>query len=476
MANYERKDLRKDIYESMKACDNVITRFPPEPSGCLHIGHGKALYMNAGLANYFNGKMLLRFDDTNPTNEDDDYELSILEDIKTLKIEPYSISYTSDYFHRLLEMCKNLVESGKAYADDTDPEIQKEERNAGIESKNRNNTVEKNLEMFKLMVDGNNVCIRLKIDMNHVNKCMRDPTLYRVNTTPHRRTGTQFKAYPTYDFACPIVDSIEGVTHALRSVEYSDREEMYKLILTNFSMRIPKVSTYGKVNFSDTVLSKRKIKKMIADKKVYGWNDPRLGTIKGVLNRGISVDALLQFLKSLGMSKNSTEMTWDKLYGINRKIIDKVSTRIQAIENVVELKLDRLYDSTYVPKFSKNKNLGNRIQYRNKVVYVEQEEFNECIDGEEVTFINWGNFIIDKSNMTARSTNGDVKSTKHKLVWVSASECCSMDIKSVQNDSIVCRRLTVENEVNNMNTGEYCQVFRKGYYIKKDLYLFEVKV
>lgn len=476
MASYERKDIRKDIFESMKACDGVITRFPPEPSGYLHVGHGKALYMNAGLANYFNGKMLLRFDDTNPSNEDDDYESSILEDIKTLRIEPYSISHTSDYFQELLDMCKTLVENGKAYADDTDPDVQKEERNAGIQSKNRNNSVEKNLEMFNSMVDGNNVCIRLKIDMNHTNKCMRDPTLYRVNNVPHRRTGIRFKAYPTYDFACPIVDSIEGVTHALRSVEYSDREDMYKLILSYLSLRVPKVGTYGKVNFADTVLSKRKMKKMITDNKVSGWDDPRLGTIKGVLNRGVSIDALLQFLKSLGMSKNNTDMTWDKLYGINRKIIDKISIRVQAIENPVELKLDRTYDSVTVPKFVKNTVLGDRIQYRGSVVNVEKSEFEECADGEEVTFINWGNFVVNKKDMTATYTGGDVKTTKHKIVWISTSGGFDVDIESVNGDDIIYKRLFVENEVNNMDAGGYCQLFRKGYYIKRSYGLFEVKV
>eukprot|EP00878_Enallax_costatus_P010415 GHUV01010871.1.p1 GENE.GHUV01010871.1~~GHUV01010871.1.p1 ORF type:complete len:501 (+),score=123.71 GHUV01010871.1:69-1571(+) len=213
----------------------VVTRFPPEPSGYLHIGHAKAALLNQHFANIYNGKMLVRFDDTNPTKEKDEYTQNIIKDMQVLGLKYETITYTSDYFPQMLDLGERLIEAGVLYADDTPVEQMREERMHGIDSKRRNRTPEETLAIFKEMQAGTEEglknCLRFKLDMQAPNKALRDPVAFRCNLTSHWRTGDKYKVYPTYDFACPFVDSLEGVTHALRTSEYKDREAQYYWIL-----------------------------------------------------------------------------------------------------------------------------------------------------------------------------------------------------------------------------------------------------
>ncbi|XP_021352848.1 bifunctional glutamate/proline--tRNA ligase-like, partial [Mizuhopecten yessoensis] len=213
----------------------VVVRFPPEASGFLHIGHAKAALLNYHYAQLFKGKLIMRFDDTNPAKEDADFERVILEDVAMLGIKYDIFSHTSDHFDLILSLGEKLIRQGKAYADNTDPETMKKEREERANSKNRANSVEKNLKMWEEMKKGSTVgktyCIRGMIEMQSDNGCMRDPTFFRCKTEPHVKTGTKYKVYPTYDFACPIVDSVEGVTHALRTTEYHDRDCQYFWII-----------------------------------------------------------------------------------------------------------------------------------------------------------------------------------------------------------------------------------------------------
>ena len=201
----------------------VVVRFPPEASGYLHVGHAKAALLNNHYKESFQGRLIMRFDDTNPAKEKEEYEEVILDDMKMLRIKYDHFSRTSDHFETILSYCEKLLKEGKAYVDNTDAETMKAEREAKKESKNRNNSVEKNLELWKEMKKGSAVgttcAVRAKIDMQSANGCLRDPTIYRCKPEPHPATGTKYKVYPTYDFACPIVDSVEGVTHALRTTE-----------------------------------------------------------------------------------------------------------------------------------------------------------------------------------------------------------------------------------------------------------------
>uniref|UniRef100_A0A7M4FRH7 Glutamyl-prolyl-tRNA synthetase 1 n=1 Tax=Crocodylus porosus TaxID=8502 RepID=A0A7M4FRH7_CROPO len=231
----KKQDVGKFVELPGAEVGKVIVRFPPEASGYLHIGHAKAALLNQHYQVNFKGKLIMRFDDTNPEKEKEDFEKVILEDVAMLHIKPDQFTYTSDHFETIMKYAEKLIQEGKAYVDNTPAEQMKMEREQRKESKHRNNSVEKNLEMWEEMKKGTEYgqtcCLRAKIDMSCNNGCMRDPTLYRCKNQPHPRTGNTYKVYPTYDFACPIVDSIEGVTHALRTTEYHDRDEQFYWII-----------------------------------------------------------------------------------------------------------------------------------------------------------------------------------------------------------------------------------------------------
>jgi len=264
----------------------VVTRLPPEPSGYLHIGHAKAAILNQYFAQSYKGKFLVRFDDTNPSKEKAEFQDSILQDLELMGVKPDKLSYTSDYFDQLFQYAIHMIKLGKAYTDDTLQEDMRKQRMDGTPSTHRNESVEDNLSHFSLMQSGSKEglswCLRAKISIDDPNKAMRDPVIYRCNLEPHHRLGNKWNIYPGYDFACPIVDSIEGVTHALRTNEYRDRNAQYTWMLDALSLRRVDIWDYGRVAFVYTLLSKRKLKAMIEEKHlVSGWDDPRFPTIRG---------------------------------------------------------------------------------------------------------------------------------------------------------------------------------------------------
>jgi glutamyl-tRNA synthetase len=267
----------------------VVTRFPPEPSGYLHIGHAKAALLNQEISDRFKGRMLVRFDDTNPSKERDEYVENIINDIKRLGLRFEQITYTSDYFPQLVECAERLINAGHCYCDDTPVDEMREQRMHGIESVCRNRSVEENLRLWQEMLKGSEEgirnCLRVKLDMTAANKALRDPVAFRCNPTHHWRTGTKYKCYPTYDFACPMVDSLEGVTHALRTSEYRDREAQFQAILglqQSVWSGLPSVHIwdYARLSFINTVLSKRKLTWFVENGVVDGWNDPRMPTVQ----------------------------------------------------------------------------------------------------------------------------------------------------------------------------------------------------
>lgn len=278
----------------------VRLRFAPEPSGYLHIGHSKAALLNKYFAERYHGQVIIRFDDTNPAKESNEFVDNLLKDIETLGIKYETVTYTSDYFPQLMEMAEKLIRQGKAYVDDTPREQMQKERMDGIESVCRNNRVEENLALWKEMIAGSErglkCCLRGKLDMQDPNKSLRDPVYYRCNPIPHHRIGSKYKIYPTYDFACPFVDAIEGITHALRSSEYHDRNAQYYRIQEDMGVRKVHIYEFSRLNMVYTLLSKRKLLWFVQNGKVDGWDDARFPTVQGIVRRGLKIEALIQFI------------------------------------------------------------------------------------------------------------------------------------------------------------------------------------
>ncbi|XP_044866628.1 bifunctional glutamate/proline--tRNA ligase isoform X3 [Mauremys mutica] len=434
-ATEKKQDVGKFVELPGAEMGKVIVRFPPEASGYLHIGHAKAALLNQHYQVNFKGKLIMRFDDTNPEKEKEDFEKVILEDVAMLHIKPDQFTYTSDHFETIMKYAEKLIQEGKAYVDDTPAEQMKMEREQRIESKHRNNSVEKNLQMWEEMKKGTECgqmcCLRAKIDMNSNNGCMRDPTLYRCKNQPHPRTASSYNVYPTYDFACPIVDSIEGVTHALRTTEYHDRDEQFYWIIEALGIRKPYIWEYSRLNLNNTVLSKRKLTWFVNEGLVDGWDDPRFPTVRGVLRRGMTVEGLKQFIAAQGSSRSVVNMEWDKIWSFNKKVIDPVAPRYTALlkDEVVTVNVpEALEEMKEVAKHPKNADVGLKPVWYSSKVLIDGADAETLTEGETVTFINWGNIIITKIHRNSsrkivsidaklNMENKDYKKTT-KITWL----------------------------------------------------------
>ena len=481
----------------------VVTRFPPEPSGYLHIGHAKAALMNEYFARSYDGKLIVRFDDTNPSKEKDEFVENILNDIATLGIKYDRLTYTSDYFEDLLKLGEDLIRNGHMYVDNTPVDKMREERLAKKESASRNSSTDENLRRWKEMIvaseEGQSCAARMKMDMSSDNGCLRDPVTFRCNLDPHHRTGTKYKCYPTYDFACPYVDSIEGVTHALRSAEYNDREPQFAWMQKIMGVRKVHIWEYSRLNFVYTVLSKRKLQWFVNEGIVDGWNDPRFPTVQGIMRRGLKLEALRDFIISQGASRNLNLMEWDKIWAMNKKIIDPVCPRHTSVivKDRVTITLDNGPESpevVVIPKHKKYPPAGMKALVRTKQIWIEQVDAACIAEGEEVTLMDWGNAIMQsierdsQGNVTSIRAllhlEGDFKKTKLKLTWLPVTDdFVSLKLtefgyiitkpKPEEDDSIsdiVNKDSKVENmAVGDMNMrslreGDIIQLERKGYY------------
>jgi glutamyl-tRNA synthetase len=431
----------------------VVTRFPPEPSGYLHIGHTKASMINFHYSRIYEGKMIVRFDDTNPSKEKDEYVQAILEDLKALGVTYAELTYTSDHFERLMDMMTGLIKEGKCYCDNTPADQMKLNRDKGIPSASRDATPEENLAIWEKMIKGEaeGYCVRAKFNMEALNKCMRDPVFYRTKNEAHHRTGTKYKVYPTYDFACPIVDSVEGVTHAMRTNEYSDRIEQFKAVIKMCNLRPVTIYEFSRLNLVRTCLSKRKLQWFVDSGRVEGWHDPRFPTVRGILRRGLQVSTLVEFMLEQGPSKNSNLQQWDKLWALNQKHIDPIAARYTAIAKkkiCTLVLLDGPYSAepkiVEVPLHPKNAQMGNRPQYRTNELYLEFEDANTLQVGEKITLMKWGNATIAsvepqgdglllKANLL--EDDKDFKSTK-KINWLPKSNLLA-EVQLVEYDHLL---------------------------------------
>lgn len=426
----------------------VVTRFPPEPSGYMHIGHAKAAILNDYIAKAYHGKLIIRFDDTNPSKETTEFEDAILEDCKRLGIVGDKVTHSSDYFDKMYEYAIQMIKEGKAYCDDTPLEQMRAERMDGIKSARRDRTVEENLHIFteemkNATEEGQKNCLRAKIDYKNPNKALRDPTIYRCNLTPHQRTGSQWKMYPIYDFCVPIVDSLEGVTHAFRTIEYRDRNPQYYWMLDALHLRKVYVWDFARVNFVRTLLSKRKLQWFVDRNLVSGWNDPRFPTVRGVMRRGMTVEGLRNFILGQGPSKNIINLDWDIIWSSNRKVIDPIAPRLTALDkqNIVPTTLTNGPELHAVekPKHKKNPKLGTKNVWYSSNILLEQNDAKDLKEGEEVTLMDWGNCVIEKIEKDDSGIvkaiaaklhlEGDFKKTKKKLTWLTAEKTTPVTLK-----------------------------------------------
>uniref|UniRef100_K3X9E6 glutamate--tRNA ligase n=1 Tax=Globisporangium ultimum (strain ATCC 200006 / CBS 805.95 / DAOM BR144) TaxID=431595 RepID=K3X9E6_GLOUD len=488
----------------------VVTRFPPEPSGYLHIGHVKACMLNHYYAKHYNGKLIVRFDDTNPSKEKEEFEQSIINDLKRLDIVADEVTYTSDHFPKIIEFARQLIREGNGYMDNTDQETMRAERMDGINSKCRDQDPAVALDLFEKLLNNDpeaaGYCLRGKIDMQAKNKTLRDPVFFRSNPTPHHRTGTKYKAYPTYDFACPIVDSVEGVTHALRTTEYNDRDFQYQWVLQALKLRKVHIQGFARMNFVYSVLSKRKLQWFVDNGHVEGWNDPRFPTVQGVLRRGVQVEALREFILSQGASRRITDMEWDKFWTLNKRVIDPVASRYYALDknNSVPLLLTNIPEGVVgvpVPRHPKDASLGNKVMRFSNKLLLERDDVNNFVVDEEVTLMRHGNIIIKKVNKDASGNitsvealdnpTGDFKKTKLKVTWLAdVHDLVPVTLvefdhllkkpKLEEGDNFVDHLTAVtraemvaigDHELRNAKRGDIVQLERRGYFRVDQPYL-----
>ena len=376
--------------------------------------------------------MLVRFDDTNPSKEKDEFEEAILKDLTSLGVEYASISHTSDHFDHLEGVARAMIAAGNAYMDDTPREEMQRQRGAREECAARGASPADNLARFELMLAGGPAgapwCLRAKLNMADDNGTCRDPVLYRCNETPHHRTGTRYRAYPTYDFACPVVDALEGVTHAMRSSEYHDRDEQYYRLAALLGLRKVLIADFARLNFAYTLLSKRKLAWFVDNKRVEGWDDARFPTVQGILRRGVVVPALREFILLQGASKRETEMEWDKFWAINKKHLDPVAPRYTALPaaGLVRLALAGAPPREHrtQPLHAKNADCGVKSVLYTPSVLLDAADAAAIADGEEVTLMKWGNVRGVRRDAAGGglagelNVAGDPKSTEKKLTWL----------------------------------------------------------
>lgn len=387
-SNFIRTIIKEDL-ESGKRKE-VITRFPPEPNGYLHIGHAKSIVINFGLADDFNGKTNLRFDDTNPLKEDQEFVDAIKEDVKWLGYDWEELHFASNYFEEMYNRAVLLIKKGKAYVDDLSQEEIRQYRGTltepGKESPYRSRSVEENLDLFERMRGGEfengAKVLRAKIDMGSPNLNLRDPVIYRVSHATHHNTGDTWCIYPMYAFAHPLEDAIEGVTHSLCTTEFEDQRPLYNWVVAECEMEsTPQQIEFGRLNISNTVMSKRKLKQLVEESYVDGWDDPRMPTISGLRRKGYTPEAIREFVKETGVSKGSGVVDEAMLEHYVREDLKLKAPRTMGVLRPLKVVITNypedqteMLDAEINPE---NPEMGMRQIPFSREIFVEQDDFME---------------------------------------------------------------------------------------------------
>ncbi|QDS37239.1 glutamine--tRNA ligase/YqeY domain fusion protein [Brevibacillus brevis] len=387
-SNFIRNIMIDDLQEGK--VKEIITRFPPEPNGYLHIGHAKAICLNFELAGEFSGKANLRFDDTNPVKEDIEYVEAIKRDVQWLGFEWDGLFFASDYFEEMYSRAVLLIKKGLAYVDDLSPEEMRKMRGTwtepGTDSPFRNRSVEENLDLFARMrqgefKDGEKV-LRAKIDMASQNFNMRDPVLYRISHATHHNTGDKWCIYPMYDFAHPLEDAIEGVTHSLCSLEFEDHRPLYDWVVRECEMEsVPRQYEFARLNLTNTVMSKRKLKQLVDENVVDGWDDPRMPTIAGFRRRGYTPEAIRTFAREVGVARANSTVDEKMLEYFIREDLKLKAPRTMAVLNPLKVVITN-YPEGQVEMLEaeinpENLEMGNRQIPFSREIYIEQDDFME---------------------------------------------------------------------------------------------------
>jgi glutaminyl-tRNA synthetase len=456
-----------DDLETNKWDGRVVTRFPPEPNGYLHIGHAKSICLNFGIAREFNGKCHMRFDDTNPAKEEVEYIESILEDVKWLGFDwGDNLFYASDYFDQLYEFAVQLVKDDKAYVDDLSAEEIRQYRGTltepGQESPHRNRSVEENLDLFQRMragefEDGEKV-LRAKIDMASPNMNLRDPTLYRVRKVDHHRTGDKWCIYPMYDFTHCLSDSLERITHSICTLEFVDNRALYDWVLDELNVYHPQQIEFARLNLTYTMMSKRKLLNLVQMGYVSGWDDPRMPTIVGMRRRGFTPESVRKFCERIGVGKRDSTVDMALLEFSVREDLNTKVPRVMAVLNPLKVVIENWpddeveeLDAPYFPDDPPK--MGYRKVPFTKVIYIEQNDFMEdppkkffrLAPGREVR-LRWAYFI--KCERVIKDENGritelrctydpatkgggapDGRKVKGTLHWVSADHSLPAEVR-----------------------------------------------
>lgn len=518
------ENIIADDLNTGKHNGEVVTRFPPEPNGYLHIGHAKAICLNFGLAlDNKNAKCHLRFDDTNPEKESVEYVESIKKDVKWLGYDwGENLFFTSDYFQKLYDFAVELIEKGLAYIDSQSSEEIREQRGSfekvGTNSPFRNRSVEENLQLFSDMKEGKTNgehVLRAKIDMSHGNMCMRDPVLYRVKNVTHHRTGNDWCIYPMYDFAHGLSDSIEGITHSLCTLEFQDNRPLYDWFVENVSSpSTPRQIESARLNLDYTVMSKRKLLELVEGNYVTGWDDPRMPTISGMRKRGYPAAAIRKFMKMIGVGKQNNIIELSILEECVRSELNSYTKRCMGVIDPIKVTItnwDKEDEVIKAPFHPQDESFGSREIKFGKELYIDQSDFMKdppspkkwyrlgpdrsvrlrygyVITCDEFICDDEGKVIELKCHYHADSAHGAQPEALEKKVkgiihWVNAKDAAHVDVniydrlfkvenpgasenflEEINSESIQKVKAYVEPYLGNAKAGEQFQFERVGYF------------
>ena len=457
----------------------VVTRFPPEPNGFMHIGHAKAAILGSEYAKKYSGDFILRFDDTNPAAEKREYYDAFLDSFAWIGISPTRIKNASDDLPLFYEIARKLMQNKGAYVCLCTQEVMRGNRAAGRACEHRSNLIDRNLSLWEEMLSGriekSDAVLRFMGDMNSLNTAMRDPVLFRIVKERHPLQGERFRVWPTYDFDGPVEDSLDGVTHAMRSKEYELRDELYYSLLKSIGLRLPRIIEFSRLQLQNTTISKRNLRKLIEEGHVSGWDDPRLATIAGLRRRGFLPQTIREFVLQMGLSKVESEPTWDLLESINRKLLDPIAKRFFFVEDPVKLTVEGAPALKASLKMHPTADFGLREIATNGEFLIASSDAKTLKAGSTVRLIDAYNVTVEsisENSIHGRHAGEGNLEKVQRIQWVVPSESVPFEVmitgplllnEEYNPHSLRIARGRAELSVKELTMGEIFQFVRFGF-------------